>query len=69
MSTAENKRIAETFIDGIFNKGILERVNGFVTTNFTYHVRGEDITGTENFTEWVSSDRSIFPDIHYTILR
>jgi steroid delta-isomerase-like uncharacterized protein len=68
MSTAENKRIAETFIDEIFNKGILEGVNRFVTTDFTYHVRGEDITGTENFKEWVSSDRSIFPDIRYTIL-
>jgi steroid delta-isomerase-like uncharacterized protein len=43
-------------------------LNGFVTTDFTYHVRGEDITGTENFKEWVSSDRSIFPDIQYTIL-
>jgi len=43
-------------------------VNGFVTTSFTYHIRGEDITGTENFKEWVSSDRSIFPDILYTIL-
>ncbi|MGA9154490.1 MAG: hypothetical protein WBZ36_28225 [Candidatus Nitrosopolaris sp.] len=53
MSTAENKRIAETFIDEIFNKGILEGVNRFVTADFTYHVRGEDITGTENFKEWV----------------
>ena len=68
MSTAENKRIAETFIDEIFNKRILERVNGFVTSDFTYHVRGEDITGTENFKDWVSSDRSVFPDIRYAIL-
>ena len=34
-----------------------------MTSDFIYHVRGEDVTGMENFKEWVSSDLSIFPDI------
>lgn len=68
MSIAENKQIAEKFIDEIFNKGILEGVSGFVTGDFIYHARGEDITGMENFKEWVSSDRNVFPDIRFTIL-
>jgi steroid delta-isomerase-like uncharacterized protein len=67
MSIAENKQIAEKFIDEIFNEGNLEEVSRFVTSDFTYHARGEDVTGTEDFKDWVSSDRSIFPDIRFTV--
>ncbi len=67
MSIAENKQIAEKFIDEIFNKVNLENISRFVTPDFIYHGSGEDITGMENFKNWVSSDHSIFPDIHFTI--
>lgn len=40
----------------------------FVTSDFICHARGKDVTGIENFKEWVSSDRSVFPDIRFTIL-
>jgi steroid delta-isomerase-like uncharacterized protein len=68
MSIAENKQIAEKFIDEIWNKGNSDGVGRFVTSDFVYHARGEDVTGIENFKEWVSSDRSVFPDIRFTIL-
>jgi steroid delta-isomerase-like uncharacterized protein len=68
MSPAENKQIAERFIVDIWNKGNLEEVSRFVTPDFIYHARGEDVKGTENLKEWVSSDRSIFPDIRFTIV-
>jgi steroid delta-isomerase-like uncharacterized protein len=68
MSSADNKQIAERFIDEIFNKGNLDGVDRFVTSDFIYHARGEDVSGIENFKEWVSSDRSAFPDIRFTIL-
>ncbi len=68
MSLAENKQIVHDFIDEIFNKGNLEGVSRFVTPDFIYHAQGEDITGLENFKEWVSSDSSIFPDIRFTII-
>jgi steroid delta-isomerase-like uncharacterized protein len=68
MSFAENKQIAQKFIEEIFNDGNLEAVSGLVTPDFVYHARGEDVTGMENFKEWVSSDRSIFPDIRFTIV-
>ena len=68
MSIAENKQIAEKFIDEIFNKGNLEGVSRFVTPDFVYHGQGEDITGMENFKEWVSSDHSIIPDMRFTIM-
>ena len=68
MSFAENKQIAHEFIDEIFNKGNLEVVSRFVTPDFIYHSTAEDLNGMEKFKEWVSSDRSIFPDIRFTIL-
>ena len=40
----------------------------FVTSDFIYHARGEDVTGIENLKEWVSSDHSVFPDIRFTIV-
>ena len=68
MSFAENKQTVHEFIDEIFNKGNFEGVSKFVTLDFTYHAQGEDVSGLENFKEWVSSDSSIFPDIHFTII-
>lgn len=64
----ENKRIVQEFIDETYNKGNLENINKFVTPDFIYHARGEDIEGIEAYNEWVSLDRSIFPDITFTIL-
>jgi steroid delta-isomerase-like uncharacterized protein len=68
MSFSENKRIVQEFIDETYNKGNLENTSRFVTSDFIYHARGEDIEGVEAYNEWVSLDRSIFPDITFTIL-
>ena len=68
MSFNENKRIVQEFIDETYNKGNLENTSRFVTSDFAYHARGEDIEGVEAYNEWVSLDRSIFPDITFTIL-
>ena len=67
MSIEENKIIAEKFIDEIFNKVNLQNVDRFLTPDFIYHGSGEDISGMENFKDWVSADHNIIPDIHFTI--
>jgi hypothetical protein len=64
----EGNKIVHQFIDDIFNKVNLENISMFVTPDLVYHASGEDITGIENFKKWVSSDHSIFPDIHFTIM-
>jgi hypothetical protein len=58
MSFIENKRIVEEFIDETYNKGNLENTSRFVTPDFVYHARGEDIEGVEAYNEWVSLDIS-----------
>jgi len=68
MTFVENKQIAREFIEEIFNKVNLENISRFVTPNFVYHSSGEDVTGMENFKEWISADHSIYPDIHFTIV-
>jgi predicted ester cyclase len=68
MSFAENKQIAQKFIGEIWNKGNLEGLSRFVTSDIIYHARSEDVTGIENFKKWVSTDRSIFPDIRFIIV-
>lgn len=68
MSLVEEKQFAWQFIDEIFNKGNLQEANRFITSDFIYHARGEDVEGLEKFKEWVSSDRNVFPDIHFTLV-
>jgi steroid delta-isomerase-like uncharacterized protein len=68
MSSTEHKRIVHEFLDETYNKGNLKNTDKYVTPDFIYHARGEDIEGIEAYNEWVSSDRSIFPDIRVTIV-
>lgn len=68
MSSIEHKRIVQEFLDETYNKGNLKNTERYVTPDFIYHSRGEDIEGIEGYNEWVSSDRSIFPDIRFTIV-
>ena len=63
-----NKQVAQEFIEEIFNKVNIENLENFVTPDFIYHSSVEDVTGLENFKEWVSSDHSMYPDIHFSIL-
>jgi predicted SnoaL-like aldol condensation-catalyzing enzyme len=65
----ENKQITEKFIDETFNKMNLENISSFLTPDFIYHGSGEDISGVENFKEWVSLDHNIIPDIHLSFVR
>ena len=67
MSLEEIKQLAWTFTDEIFNKGNVNEADKFVTPEFIYHARGEDIEGLEKFKEWASSDRGIFSDIQFTL--
>jgi steroid delta-isomerase-like uncharacterized protein len=40
----------------------------YVTSNIIYHGMGEEVTGLENFKQWVNEDLSAFPDMKVTIL-
>ena len=68
MSSTEHKRIVHEFIDETYNKGNFKNTDKYVTSDFIYHARGVSIEGIEAYNEWVSSNRSIFPNIRVTIV-
>jgi steroid delta-isomerase-like uncharacterized protein len=68
MSIIENKRIARDFIEQMFNKGNVENADRFVTPDFIYHARGEDIIGLDKFKACVTTDHTTFRDMHFTYI-
>jgi predicted SnoaL-like aldol condensation-catalyzing enzyme len=64
----ENKRIAREFIDQMFNKGNVENAAQFVTSDFIYHARGEDIIGLDKFKACVATDHTTFRDMCFTYI-
>ena len=68
MSLEETKQLAWKFVDEIFNNGNINEADRFVTPDFIYHARGEDIEGLEKFKEWFSSDTGVFSDIRITLV-
>ena len=68
MSIIENKRIARDFIEDMFNKGNVENADRFVTPDFIYHARGEDIAGLDKFKACVATDHTTFRDMHFTYI-
>jgi steroid delta-isomerase-like uncharacterized protein len=68
MSIIENKRIARDFIEDMFNKGNVENADRFVTPDFIYHARGEDIIGLDKFKACVATDHTSFRDMHFTYI-
>jgi predicted SnoaL-like aldol condensation-catalyzing enzyme len=49
MSSTEHKRIVHEFLDETYNKGNLKNTDRYVTPDFIYHARGEDIEGIEAY--------------------
>jgi steroid delta-isomerase-like uncharacterized protein len=68
MSGIENKTLARSFVEDIFNARKTELAKNYVTANIVYHGMGEEVTGIENFKQWVTEDLSAFPDMKITIL-
>jgi steroid delta-isomerase-like uncharacterized protein len=68
MSDTRYITIARNFVEDIFNSRKTEMAKNHVTSNIIYHGMGEEVTGLENFKQWVNEDLSAFPDMKVTIL-
>ncbi len=68
MSLVEIKQRALQFFDDVYNQGNVGSIDILVTPSFVYHARGEDVEGIENFRKWISSDRTAFPDMRFTVV-
>ena len=68
MSETQQKTIARTFVEEIFNARKTEMAKNFVTPNIIYHGMGEEVKSLEEFKKWVAEDLSAFPDMRITIV-
>jgi steroid delta-isomerase-like uncharacterized protein len=68
MSETQQKTIARTFVEEIFNARKTEMAKNFVTPDIIYHGMGEEVKSLEEFKKWVVEDLSAFPDMRITIV-
>src|SRR5437764_14597576 len=68
MSETQQKTIARTFVEEIFNARKTEMAKNFVTPDIIYHGMGEEVKTLEEFKKWVAEDLSAFPDMKVSIL-
>jgi steroid delta-isomerase-like uncharacterized protein len=68
MSNTQYKTIARRFIEDIFNGRKTEMAKNYLTPDINYHGMAEEVSGLENFKQWVAEDLSAFPDMKVTIL-
>jgi predicted ester cyclase len=67
MTQANNKAVAQKFVQTIFNERKIDEAKNFVTTDISYH-GVEEVKGLENFKQWVGEDLKAFPDMNITIV-
>ena len=67
MTEAQNKDIAEKFVQTIFNERKIDEAQNFVTPDITYHGM-EEVKGLEKFKQWIDEDLKAFPDMNITIV-
>lgn len=66
---AENKRIAQRYLEDVFNRGNLAAVDEIAAINFVSHdpAAGGEVTGIEGFKQWILAAHAILPDLKFTI--
>jgi steroid delta-isomerase-like uncharacterized protein len=67
MAEANNKAVAQKFVQTIFNERKIEEAKNFVTSDVSYH-GVEEVKGLENFKQWIGEDLKAFPDMNITIV-
>ncbi|MFL6324784.1 MAG: ester cyclase [Nitrososphaeraceae archaeon] len=68
MSETQQKTIARTFVEEIFNARKTEMAKNFVAPDIIYHGMAEEVKSLEEFKKWVAEDLSAFPDMRITIV-
>ena len=67
MTEANNKTIAQKFVQTIFNERKTDEAKNFVTPDVVYHGL-EEVKGLENFKQWIDGDLKAFPDMNITVV-
>src|SRR5689334_4004098 len=68
MSIEENKATVRRLTEEVWNQGNVAVFDEFNAPNFIYHDPGApDVRSIEDYKRWITENRSVFPDLHFTI--
>jgi steroid delta-isomerase-like uncharacterized protein len=68
VGAAENKALAQRFVDEAINKGDLSMVDSYTLDKVIDHqAQPGQPAGREGLKTWLKGFRAAFPDIHYTV--
>ncbi|HET7285104.1 MAG TPA: ester cyclase [Nitrososphaeraceae archaeon] len=68
MPFTTNKSTALEFVEEVLNKGNLEKMKNLITPDFVWHGQFKEVRGLKSFNEWLSLERSTFPDLQFNIV-
>jgi predicted ester cyclase len=68
MSSNNKKSTALQFVEEVLNKGNLDKIKNLVSPNVVWHGQYKEVKGLKSFKRWISLERSIFPDMQFSIL-
>jgi steroid delta-isomerase-like uncharacterized protein len=63
----ENKRIARRVIEALWNQGKFELAQELIARDYVEHMPRDKTHGPEGVKQFLSEQRSGFPDLHYTV--
>jgi steroid delta-isomerase-like uncharacterized protein len=68
--TEQNKKLLQSAVEEVWNKGNFRVLNDYLSEDFVIHFSrpGEEIRGPENVKEFYTNLRQAFPDIHFKII-
>ena len=67
MSTEENKAKLHRLVEETINNGDLSVADEIMATDYVYHFPGMDFKGPEGFKQFITIQRTAFPDLHVTV--
>ncbi|HEY7569794.1 MAG TPA: ester cyclase [Nitrososphaeraceae archaeon] len=68
MSFNSKKSVALQFVEEVLNKGNLDKIKNFVSPNIIWHGQYKEVKGLKSFKKWISLERSLFPDMRFSVL-
>ena len=68
MSFTNNKSIALQFVEEVLNRGNLDKIKNLTSPNTVLHGQYKKVKGLKSLKKWLSLERSIFPDMQFSIV-
>jgi predicted ester cyclase len=68
MSFTNNRSIALECVEEVLNRGNFDKIKDLITPNIVWHGQYKKVKGLRSFKKWLSLERSVFPDMQFSIV-